>query len=166
MTLNYYFRYMNSQSVLSIHKLFLSIIGNLIRKLIQMRKVLIGAIVVMSLTIALVSAFVYETSQHTITQTVQNIATLTLQNSALGNIEEGQTVSYTKATGASLGDIVTITTTKDGVVLHFDSDIQALTTYYTTYTITVKYAAVGSGSTHIVGDTACTMTIGSPDPAG
>ena len=66
---------------------------------------------------------------------------------------------------ASLGDIATITTTKDNVYLHFDSDIQALTTYYSTYTITVKYAAVGSGSSHIVGQTACTMTIASPDPA-
>ena len=157
---------MNSQSVLSIHKLFLSIIGNLIRKLIQMRKVLIGAIVVMSLTIALVSAFVYETSQHTVTQTVQNIATLTLQNSALGNIEEGQTISYTKATVASLGNIVNVTTTKDTVYLHFNSDIDSLSTYYTTYTITVKYAAVGSGSSVSVRQTACTITLASPDPAG
>jgi hypothetical protein len=48
--------------------------------------------------------------------------------------------------------------------LHFDSDVQALTTYYTTYTITVKYAAVGSGSTQSVGQTACTISIASPDP--
>src|SRR3972149_5109612 len=123
------------------------------------------AFIAMSLIIAVASAYVYETAQNTITQTVQNIATLTLQNSALGTIEEGQTISYTKGTVASLGDIVTITTTKDNVYLHFDSDVQALTTYYSNYTITVKYAAVGSGSTHNVGDTACTMTLASPDPA-
>jgi hypothetical protein len=129
------------------------------------RKAINIAFIAMSMIIAVASAYVYETAQHTITQTVQNIATLTLQNSALGTIEEGQTISYTKATVASLGDIATITTTKDNVYLHFDSDIQALTTYYSTYTITVKYAAVGSGSSHIVGQTACTMTIASPDPA-
>lgn len=122
------------------------------------------AFIMVSVVIVAASAYVYETAQNTITQTVQNIATLTLNNSALGNIEEGQTLSYTKATVSSLGDIVTITTTKDTVYLHFDSDIQLLTTYYSTYTITVKYAAVGSGSSHTVGQTACTMTIASPDP--
>lgn len=129
------------------------------------RKLVSFAFILMSITIVAASAYVYETAQNTVTQTVKNIATLTLNNSALGNIEEGQTISYTKATVSSLGDIVTITTTKDTVYLHFDSDIQLLTTYYSTYSITVKYAAVGSGSSHNVGDTACTMTIGSPDPA-
>ncbi|HLC01102.1 MAG TPA: hypothetical protein VJL33_07280 [Candidatus Bathyarchaeia archaeon] len=124
------------------------------------------AFIIVSFIILGVSAYVYETAQQTITQTVQNIATLTLQNSALGNIEEGQTISYTKATVSSLGNILNITTTKDNVYLHFDSDVNTLSTYYTTYTITVKYAAVGSGSTHVVGDTAATMTIGAPDPAG
>jgi len=123
------------------------------------------ALILMSISIAVVSAYVYETAQHTVTQTIQQIATLTLNNSALGNIEEGQTISYTKATVSSLGDIVTITTTKDNVYLHFNSDIDSLSTYYTTYTITVKYAAVGSGSSHSVGQTACTMTLASPDPA-
>jgi hypothetical protein len=123
------------------------------------------ALSILSISITAVSGLVYETAQHTVTQTVKVIATLTLQNSALGNIEEGQTISYTKATVSSLGDIVTISTTKNNVYLHFDSDVQALTSYYSTYTITVKYAAVGSGSTHSVGQTACTMTLASPDPA-
>jgi len=122
-------------------------------------------LILMSVGIATVSAYVYETAQHTVTQTIQQVATLTLNNSALGNIEEGQTISYTKATVSSLGDIVTVTTTKDNVYLHFDSDIDSLSTYYTTYTITVKYAAVGSGSSHSVGQTACTITMASPDPA-
>jgi hypothetical protein len=112
------------------------------------------------------SAYVYETAQHTITQTVQNIATLTLQNSALGNIEEGQTIAYTKATVATLGNIVNLTTTKNNVYIHFDSNVNLLDAYYNTYTITVKYAAVGSGSTHTVGQTVCTMTLAAPDPAG
>ena len=128
------------------------------------KRVISFAFILMSIVIAVASAYVYETAQHTITQTVQNIATLTLQTSALGNIEEGQTISYTKATVSSLGNIVNLTTTKDNVYLHFDTDVNTLSTYYTTYSITVKYAAVGSGSTHTVGDTAATMTLASPDP--
>ena len=128
------------------------------------KRVISFAFILMSIVIAVASAYVYETAQHTITQTVQNIATLTLQNSALGNIEEGQTITYTKATVSSLGNIVNLTTTKDNVYLHFDTDVNTLSTYYTTYSITVKYAAVGSGSTHTVGETAATMTLASPDP--
>jgi len=130
------------------------------------KKSLIGFLfVLLSLSIAVVSAFVYEQSQLTVTQTIKEIATLTVQNSALGNIEEGETKSYTKATVSTLGNIINITTTKDNVYLHFDSDLGSLSSYYTTYTITVKYAAVGSGSSHNIGDTACTMTLGSPDPS-
>ena len=124
------------------------------------------AFIAMSLIIAVASAYVYETAQNTITQTVQNIATLTLQNSALGTIEEGQTISYTKATVSTLGNIVNITTTKNNVYLHFNSTVDALSTYYSTYTITVKFAAVGGGSTYTVGQTACPMTLAAPDPAG
>ena len=50
--------------------------------------------------------------------------------------------------------------------LHFNSDIDSLSSYYSTYTITVKYAAVGSSSSHVVGGVACTMTLESPDPSG
>ncbi|MEM2112239.1 MAG: hypothetical protein QXX08_10265 [Candidatus Bathyarchaeia archaeon] len=131
-----------------------------------MRKSLVGALfILLSLAIVTVSAFVYETAQHSVTQTVKQIATLTVQNSALGNIEEGETKSYTKATVPTLGGIISVTTTKDNVYLHFNSDLDSLSTYYTTYTITVKFAAVGSGSSHSVGDTACTMTLASPDPS-
>src|SRR3972149_10562216 len=92
------------------------------------KKAISSAFIAVSMLIVVASAYVYETAQQTIPQTVQNIATLTLQNSALGNIEEGQTISYTKATVASLGDILNITTTKDNVYLHFDSDIDSLST--------------------------------------
>lgn len=130
------------------------------------KKIVSLAFILMSITIVAVSAYVYETATSTVSQTIQNIATLTLQNSALGNIEEGQTISYTKATVATLGNIINLTTTKNNVYIHFDSDVDALSTYYSTYSITVKYAAVGTGSTHIVGQTACTMTWAAPDPAG
>ena len=88
-----------------------------------------------------------------------------MQNSALGNIEEGETKSYTKATVSTLGNIINVTTTKDNVYLRLNTDIDSLSTYYTTYTITVKYAAVPNGSSKIVGDPACTCTLASPDPS-
>ncbi|MEM3627327.1 MAG: hypothetical protein QXZ25_04805 [Candidatus Bathyarchaeia archaeon] len=120
--------------------------------------------ILLSLCIISVSAFVYETAQHTITQTIKEITTLAVQNSDLGNIEEGETKSYNKTTVASLGNIINITTTKDNVYLHINSNLDSLSTYYTTYTVTVKFAAVGSGSSHNVGDTACTISLTSPDP--
>ena len=133
----------------------------------MMKKRLVGfALLLLSFAVIGVSAYVYETANIAITQTVKDIATLTVQNSALGNIEEGQTLSYTKATVSSLGSILNLTTTKDNVYLHFNSDVDSLSAYYSTYTITVKYAAVGAGSSHNVGDVACTMTLASPDPSG
>jgi hypothetical protein len=133
---------------------------------IELRKRLVGILLIMlSLAIVSVTGFVYETAQHTVTQTVKQIATLTLQNSALGNIEEGQTISYTNATVSTLGNIINVTTTKDNVYLHFDSNVQLLTSYYDTYNISVKYAAVPVGSTKVVGNAACTMTLLAPDPA-
>jgi hypothetical protein len=135
--------------------------------MITKRKRAIGILLLLlSLLVAGVSAYVYETATITVTQTIKDIATLTVQNSALGNIEEGQTISYTKATVSSLGGILNLTTTKDNVYLHFNSDVDSLTAHYSTYTITVKYAAVGAGSTHNVGDVACTMTLVAPDPTG
>jgi hypothetical protein len=133
---------------------------------IKLRKSYVGILLIMlSLVIVSVTGFVYETAQHSVTQTVKQIATLTLQNSALGNIEEGQTISYTNATVSTLGNIVNVTTTKDNVYLHFNSNVDSLSTYYTTYTMTVKYAAVPVGSTKVVGNAACTMTLLAPDPA-
>jgi hypothetical protein len=133
-----------------------------------MRKRLMGiALILLSMVIVSVSAFVYETATHTITQTITNIATLTLQNSALGNIEEGATNFYTKSNASSLGNIVTVATTKDNVYLHFNSDLDSnssLSTYYGTYTITVKYWTVPGGSSHSQGLTACTLSLGSSDP--
>jgi hypothetical protein len=123
------------------------------------------AMLLLTIGIIGVSAYVYETGNIAITQTVRNIATITVQNSALGDIEEGDTLSYTKATVSSLGAILNLTTGKDNVYLRFNSDLDTLSTYYTWYNITVKYAAVAGGSSHSVGDVACTMTLLSPDPA-
>jgi hypothetical protein len=112
-----------------------------------------------------VAAIIYESGTNQLTQTVKNVATLTLQNSALGNIEEGQTITITKATVSSLGAAVTLVTTKDNTYLNLDSDINLLTSAFSTYTVTAKYASVGSGSSSTVGSTACTMSIASPNPA-
>ena len=119
-------------------------------------------LVILSFSIAGVSAFVYESAQQTATQTVQEIVTITLQNSALGNIEEGATQAYTKSEVAELGNAISLTTTKANVYLHLDSDLNDLTDY-STYTITVKFSQV-VGSTYSIGDTAFTMTLASPDP--
>ena len=131
-----------------------------------MKKNIVGiAFILMAIAIVSVSAFIYESAQQTIGQTIVNVATLTLQNSALGNLEEGETKSYTKATVANLGNAISITTTKANVYLHLNSDIDSLSTYYTTYTLTAKYITIPVGSSHSVGDVAATMTISAPDPA-
>ena len=131
-----------------------------------MNKKILGVFfVLLSLLIVSVTAIVYESAQQTVTQTVKNIATLTLSNPALGDIEEGETKSLTKATIPALGDAISITTTKTGVYLHLNSDVNNLNTYYTTYTITVKFATVPGGSSYLAGDPAATISIASPDPA-
>ncbi|MBM4400885.1 MAG: hypothetical protein FJ045_02920 [Crenarchaeota archaeon] len=131
-----------------------------------MNKKILGVFfILLSILIVFVSAFIYETATQTATQTVTNIATLTLKNSALGTIEEGETKSYTKADVANLGAAISITTTKANVVLHLNSDIDSLSAYYTTYTITVKFFTVPGGSGYSEGDVARTMTIAASDPA-
>jgi hypothetical protein len=129
------------------------------------RKSVIGlSLLLLAVLVGAVSAYVYETGTITVTQTIKNIATLTVQNSALGNIEEGQTITYTKGTVSSLGNILNLTTTKASVVLHFASNVNTLNTYYSTYTITVKYANAVNG--HAVGDVLTTISIATPNPTG
>ncbi len=136
-----------------------------IKKMVVTRKRIIGlSLLLLSLLVGAVSAYVYETGTIAVSQTVKNIATITVQNSALGNIEEGQTITYTKATVSSLGNILNLTTTKASVVLHFASNVNTLNTYYSTYTITVKYANAING--HVVGDVLTTISIASPNPTG
>ena len=129
------------------------------------RKALGGFFILLSLMIVTVSAFVYESATQTTTQTIQDVATLTLNNAALGNIEEQETKSYTKTDVPALGNAISTTTAKNNVYLYLNSDLDTLNTYYTTYTITVKVATFPGGSTHFAGETVATMTIAAPDPA-
>lgn len=132
------------------------------------KKSLIGVLfLLLSISIPVVSAFVYESAQQTVDQTVVEVATITLKDPALGNIDEGETKTYTKVGGggdvelATLGDAISITTQKASVYLHLDSDLNDLTDY-STYEIVVKFSTV-EGSTYTVGQTACTLNLTSPD---
>lgn len=118
-------------------------------------------LIMLSITIVGVSAYVYEQATQTITQTIIDIATITLKNSDLGSLNEGDSQTYTLATVPNLGDAISLTTTTANVYLHLDSDLDALSSY-STYDIVVKFSQV-VGSTYSVGDTATTLTIGSPD---
>jgi hypothetical protein len=132
-----------------------------------MNKKIAGIVfVLLSVMIATVSAFVYESAQQTVGQTVVNVATITLKNSALGNLEEGETKSYTKADIANLGAAISLTTSKANVYLHLNSDVDSLSAYYSTYTVVVKYITVPTGQEALIGQTAASMSIGSPDPSG
>ena len=118
-------------------------------------------LILLSFSIIGVSAFVYEQATQTITQTIIDIATLTLKNSALGNLNEGESQTYNETTVPNLGDAISVTTTTASVYLHLDSDVDAVTGY-SNYTIAVKFSQV-VGGTYAVGDTACVLNTGSPD---
>jgi len=125
---------------------------------------LIGVIfILLSLSIVTASAFVYQQANQTVDQNIVEVATITLKNSALGSIDEGDTKTYTKAGVPELGDAISITTTKATVYLHLDSDLQLLSDKYNTYNIVVKFITVPVGSSHSVGQTACTLSLLSPD---
>jgi hypothetical protein len=119
--------------------------------------------ILLSLGIVSVSAFVYQQSSQTVSQTIKEIASITLQNSALGNLEEGQTLYYTPTNQSDLDQIVDVTTTKDNVYLHFDSDLNLMSGNYTTYNIVVKVDTAPGTSSLSAGDTVCTLSIASPD---
>ena len=131
--------------------------------MVSKRKSVGFLLILVSISIVCVSAYVYELATQTVTQTILEIATLTVQNSALGTLEEGETQTYTKATVATLGDAISVTTTKANVYLHLDSDVGSLSAEYSTYNIVVKYDTVPVGSSHTSGNTACTLTLASPD---
>ena len=111
-----------------------------------------------------VSAFVYEQASNTVTQTIVEVANITLDQGTLGSISEGQTILYTSANTSSLDDIISITTTQANVYLHFDTDLDGQSSNYATYQILVKADTV-QGSTIITGDTIATLTLASPDTA-
>ena len=113
------------------------------------------------LMVAGVSAYVYQQATLTVTQNIVEIATFTVKNSDLGDINEGQSLTYTSTEVPNLGAAITITTTTAPVYLHFNSDVDSISGSYSTYDINVVYNTVapgGSGS-----GTACTLTLASPD---
>jgi hypothetical protein len=127
------------------------------------RKIVGTAFILLSILIVSVSAFVYESAQQTLGQTVVNIATITLKSSALGNLEEGETKTYTKTNVTNLGAAITLTTTKASVYLHLSSDLASQSGYYTTYNVVVKIATKPTGGTHTVGETVATLSLASPN---
>jgi hypothetical protein len=118
-------------------------------------------LIMLSITIVGVSAYVYEQATQTISQTIIDVATLTLLNSTLGNLNEGQTLFYNSGNVTNLGDAITLTTTTANVYLHLDSDLESVSGY-STYNIVVRFSQV-VGGTYAVNDIATTLTIGSPD---
>jgi hypothetical protein len=130
-----------------------------------MKKKIIGLLLMaLSIFIVATSAFIYEQASQTTTQTILEIASITLNNAALGNIEEGETILYTASNTSSLNDILSLTTTKANVYLHFDTDLDSQNTNYDTYEIKVKVGdTVPGGSSSSTGDNVATLSIGSPD---
>jgi hypothetical protein len=121
------------------------------------------ALILFGLAAIGVSAYVYQQATMTVSQTNIEIATLTLKNSDLGNINEGETLTLDNNTIAKLGDAIIITTTSQPVYLHLDSDLDSQSGSFTTYNITVEYATVASGGTGVPGNSAGTLSITSPD---
>jgi hypothetical protein len=118
-------------------------------------------LIIFSLTVIGVSAYVYQQATMTLTQTIVEIATLTLKNSDLGTINEGESLTITSAEVANLGDAISITVTSQPVYLHFDSDVDSQSGSYSLYNINVDYASVPPGGTG--SGTAFTLGIGAPD---
>ena len=113
----------------------------------------------LSFIIVLVSAFVYEQQSQNVSQTITEVATITLDAAALGNIEEGETILYTPTNTSALDQILNVTTGKDSVYLHFDTELDGQSGNYATYQIEVIVdTAPGSLS-----GTVATLTIASPD---
>jgi len=129
----------------------------------KLRRVVGVLFILLSLSILTASAFVYQQANQDVDQNIVEVATITLKSSDLGNIDEGDTKTYTKNEVANLGNAISITTTKANVYLHLDSDLNTLDTYYNTYNIVVKFATVPGGSSHSPGDLACTLSLSSPD---
>jgi hypothetical protein len=130
----------------------------------KVRGSLIGIVLIfMSFGIVGATAFVYENAQQTARQNIQNIANIALKDFALGTIEEGQTLHYTKSNLTSLGAAMTLATTKANVYMHLGSDLPSQSGSYTRYDIVVKYITVPVGSMYGVGDTVATLTLIQPN---
>jgi Flp pilus assembly protein TadG len=121
-------------------------------------------LIIMSLVIVSVSAFVYYQVSNSVTQTIDEVANITLNQGTLGNIEEGQTILYTPSNTTSLNDIISTTTSKANVYLHFDTNLNEQNTNYATFQIVVKVGdTVPVASSNSTGDTTAILTIANPD---
>jgi hypothetical protein len=120
-------------------------------------------LMVIGLSILSTSAYTFEANERYVNQNNINVCKINLQNPSLGNINEGETKSYTKLTVPELNDAITITTTATNVYLHLDSDLDSLSSRYEIYTINVNYDTVPEGSLAIPGKTATTLTPINPD---
>ena len=109
-----------------------------------------------------VSAFVYEQASNTVTQSIVEVANITLDQGALGSISEGETILYTPVNTTDLNGILIITTQQANVYLHFDTNLEGQNSIYDTYQISVIADTV-QGSTITVGQTIATLSVGSPD---
>lgn len=127
------------------------------------KRVLGLALIVLSFTVMGVSAYVYQQATMTLSQTIVEIASITVKNSDLGSINEGETKTITKATVADLGDAISITTTTSPVYLHLSSDVDSLIGSYTIYDIDVLYATVPGGGTGTPGNIVCTLDLSVPN---
>jgi hypothetical protein len=118
----------------------------------------------LSLSIVGASAYVYEQASQMVTQKIVNVVNINLENADLGSINEGETKNYTKEDVPSLGDAITVTV-DDSVSLvdvNLDSNLDEVSDRYSVYDVRVRFSQV-VGSTYSVGDTACTLSIGSDD---
>src|SRR4030066_2180546 len=111
------------------------------------RKRIAGLILILlSVFVVLVSAFVYQQASQSTSQTIVEVASLTLNNAALGNIEEGETILYTPANTSAVNNILSVTTTKANVYLHYDTDMNLRSSNYNTYQIAVVVDTAPGGS--------------------
>jgi len=130
-----------------------------------MKKSLAGMLLIaLSFTLLAVSALIYEQASQTTTQTIVNVASITLNNAALGSIEEGETILYTASNTSILNDILTLTTSRADVYLYFDTDLDLQNTNYATFEIKVNVGDTVPGtSSYATGDNLETLSIGQPD---
>ena len=147
-------KYMGYQSLSSISN------RHELRSMVKKSSKIIGIFfLIFGLLMAGVSAYIYQQATLTVTQNIVEVASFTVKNNDLGDINEGQTLVYTSIEVANLGEATTIITTTAPVYLHFDSDVDSLSASYSTYNINVIHNSNPSSTT----GTACTMTLGSPD---
>jgi len=89
--------------------------------------------------------------------------TVLLQNCTLGEIEEGETKTCDKNSVPSLGNLIQVRTSKADITLLIEVNLDAIEKCYATYNMTFKFSNVPAGSKWSNGDTACTLSLNSPN---